>query len=230
MVMLLLPASHISGAPGVRTDSSFVTVRQFDAKRLQGYKADPDFVYNEEGGSVSPSWWQRFWIWVWSLFRGLQHSVFSTSNTFWNTIILLLAAGAVILLIVKMRGVDLSLLLSGKAKRVEVPYQESLENIHEISFDEEIDRSVRAGDFRFAVRLMYLKTLKRLNDAGRIKWEADKTNSDYIRELKQQEQRQQFSVLTREFEYVWYGSFPVDAAAFEKIRTSFTGFNKGAGR
>ncbi len=217
------PASR--GVP-VNADSGQVSIRKFDEKALREYRLDKDFNYNEDGGNVSPSLWQRFWAWFWSLLKETGISSIPGSSTFWKWFIITLASGVIIFAVIKFRGMDLSALFTGKPKSAEVPFSESLENIHEISFDEEIEKAIGNHDFRLAVRLLYLKTLKKLSDSGRIKWEPDKTNSTYINELRHPDQKQWFSVLTREFEYIWYGSFKVDSGGFEKIRASFIDFYK----
>jgi hypothetical protein len=45
-----------------------------------------------------------------------------------------------------------------------------------------------------------------------------------LNELADMDQRQSFSVLTRQFEYVWYGDFPVDSRSFQNINTLFHDF------
>jgi hypothetical protein len=107
-----------------------------------------------------------------------------------------------------------------------LPYSESLENIHDINFDGEIEKAVTQHNYRLAVRLLYLRCLKQLSDAELIKWQIDKTNSAYINELSNQEQRKVFKTLTLQFEYVWYGEFAIDAPVFKNINTLFQDFNK----
>ena len=117
-------------------------------------------------------------------------------------------------------------MIRGGARKVEVPYSESLENIHEINFDEEIEKAVALHNYRLAVRLLYLKCLKQLSDRNLIQWKIDKTNSAYIYELSDPNQRQTFSRLTRQFEFVWYGNFAIDQQAFGNINQMFQDFKK----
>ena len=51
------------------------------------------------------------------------------------------------------------------------------DTIYGIDFDAEISRARVAGDYRQAVRYLYLKTLRRLSDTGRIDWQPSKTPS-----------------------------------------------------
>ena len=113
-----------------------------------------------------------------------------------------------------------------KATTAPIPYSEFFEDINAINFDEEIENAIAKGNYRFAVRLLYLKCLKHLSNSGLIDWQIDKTNSAYISELKNQQQQDAFRMLTLQFEYVWYGEFLIDQQAFKTIDTSFRDFNK----
>jgi hypothetical protein len=114
----------------------------------------------------------------------------------------------------------------GEAAKVAVPYSESLEDIHGINFDAEVEKALAQHNYRLAVRLLYLKCLKQLSDKNLIQWEIDKTNTAYLYELKNNEQRQIFGLLTSRFEYVWYGNFPINKQAFSDIDLLFQNFKK----
>jgi hypothetical protein len=128
--------------------------------------------------------------------------------------------------IFKSLGIDLVKLLKGKSAKIAIPYSESLENIHEINFDGEIEKAIAQHNYRLAVRLLYLKCLKQLSDSELIRWQIDKTNSAYIYELTDPAQKQAFGTLTRQFEYVWYGNFFIDQQAFKMISLLFQNFKK----
>ena len=58
-----------------------------------------------------------------------------------------------------------------------------------------------------------------------IKWKKDKTNRNYLNELKALDIKNQFSQLTNIFERVWYGEVAVNEAIFTEIEGQFKGFN-----
>ena len=74
--------------------------------------------------------------------------------------------------------------------------------------------------------LCFGKSFRTKKDAELIEWQIDKTNSTYINELADQGQREAFGVLTRQFEYVWYGEFLIDGQVYKNINSSFQDFNK----
>lgn len=200
-----------------------VSIRQFDKDALNAFKADKDFRYGDLGGDISKSWWESFWESFWDLFEDNISN--ASSNSIFKYVFIALGCVALIFLLLKLSGMDSAYLFSGRSKQIDLPFQENLENIHEISFDESIDKALQNHDYRLAVRLLYLKSLKRLNDTGRIIWKPEKTNSAYVDELKIASQKQKFRALTHRFEYVWYGSFPVDREAYARISQSFLEFH-----
>jgi hypothetical protein len=212
----------VKEATVLKTDSSKLQIRNFNAASLNDYRQQRDFKYVEnstEGISLWDQFWRWFWYWIDNLLAG------RVTGSITKLLFILLGAAAIVFMILKVMGMDVMQIFTGKTSTIEIPYQESLENIHEISFEEEIEKAVSSRNFRLAVRLLYLNCLKRLSDAGAIQWKADKTNLAYLHELKNSEQQQKFGLLTRQFEYVWYGDFKVDQEHFQQIRNSFQQFN-----
>jgi hypothetical protein len=130
----------------------------------------------------------------------------------------------IVYIIFKLIGIDLLCIFKKNPSTIEVPYTESIENIHEINFDEAIENALLIKDYRLAVRLLYLRSLKQLSDSNLINWKLGKTNTAYLNEIADAEQRRQFSIVTRQFEYVWYGDFPVDGQSFQNINAIFQEF------
>ncbi len=208
----------------VSIDTARITVKNFNSAALKKFSGDKDFNYHGQAIGT-PSVWERFWNWVWqklsSLFSGIPYggAIFKYS-------LLALAVAGLIYIVFKALGVDAMQLFRGEAKKIEVPYTESLENIHEINFDAEIEKAISQHNYRLAVRLLYLRCLKQLSDKNLIHWQLDKTNAAYLFELTDAEQQQTFGVLTRQFEYVWYGDFFIDSEAFTSINLLFQNFKK----
>ncbi|MDF3078897.1 MAG: hypothetical protein K0S09_2786 [Sphingobacteriaceae bacterium] len=207
----------------IKADSSAVRARHFSEKEINEYKTSKDFdySYNDAPGA---SLWDRFWKWFWHLFDGVNSK--AIPGGFWKYLFLILGLSGLVYIVLKLMGMDALQLLTGKSKSIEIPYEESLENIHEISFDEEIERAVSNKNYRLAVRLLYLNCLKKLNDRGFINWQLDKTNAAYISEINHPDKQQQFKNLTLQFEYIWYGDFPVDGNGYQHVNNSFHDFNQ----
>ncbi len=206
-----------------RLDTSKIQIKKFDAAAVDKFRADKNFNYNEAQDDTSL--WTRFWAWVWDkLFGWLKYSRYG--GTILEYVLIAAAVGLLIYVVSKSLDIDPIKLWRGEARKVDMPYSESLENIHEISFDSEIEKAIAQNNYRLAVRLLYLKCLKQLSDTQLIQWQIDKTNAAYIHELTDPGQQQTFKLITRQFEYVWYGNFGIDKQAFSNIDALFQDFKK----
>jgi len=203
------------------SDSSKVDIRKFNPQQIKAYAARKEFIYIDEA-PANESVWSKFWRWFW---RSLEKVLVDKhTGPLIKYAAIAAAVALVIYIIFKATGMDLRAITSN-SKAVYVPYSESQENIHEIDFSEEINKAVTAGNYRLAVRLFYLRTLKKLNDNGMISWQPEKTNQTYIREIADPEKQQQFIGLTAQFEFIWYGEFFIDIEAFDHVKNAFERFN-----
>jgi hypothetical protein len=202
-------------------DSSKVIVRKFNEDQITSLSKQKEFIYDDVAPAKLNAW-QRFWQWFW---RMMGHMF--NGNNYGPVVKYLLIAIVIALLtyvVIKLMGLNLKM-LTGKSKKVDVPYGETLENIHEIDFDEQIDMALSNGNYRLGVRLLYLKTLKKLSDRQLIVWQPQKTNQAYVVELENENDRKAFGELTTKFEYIWYGEFHIDRSAFEQVHQSFLNFS-----
>lgn len=210
-------------------DSSKVAIKKIDEEAVNEYSKQRDFIYDD----VTPaglSWWDRFWMavgrWFAKLFSGGGKHLPNTGFLiFLKYAAIVLAVALIVFIVMKIFGLDLKF-LTGKSKTVDIPYEESLENIHEIDFEDHLENAINSGNYRLAVRLLYLKTLKHLTDRNLINWQPEKTNQTYVAELNNELYKTEFAGLTLQFEYIWYGDFYIDKASFEPINESFNQFNK----
>lgn len=205
-----------------KLDSSKIAVRKFSEEAISDYSKQQEFIYDD----VAPktiSVWDRFWRWIWSLINELLSG--KTSGSIIKYVLIGVVIALVVFLVIKLIGLDLKL-FTRKSKSLDVPFSETLENIHEIDFDEQLNIALQNKNYRLVVRLLYLKTLKQLTDKNLIDWQPEKTNQAYVQELSRQSYHQQFVALTYQFEYIWYGEFYIDQPTFESIHQSFEDFNQ----
>ncbi len=114
---------------------------------------------------------------------------------------------------------------AGSAEGDEMP-----EDIFAINYQKEIDKATAQGNFRLAVRMMYLRLLKGLSDKNIIQYKQDRTNLDYLVQVQKTPLYPHFFRLTRHFEYSWYGHFDVDQEAYRVIAKEFDQFERETGR
>jgi hypothetical protein len=110
---------------------------------------------------------------------------------------------------------------SKKAKTVAAG---EISDIQDINLDEKIQQALAAKDHRMAVRYMYLKALKLLNERQWIRYHADGTNFEYVNQMSGRKQASEFSYLTRIYDYVWYGEFAVTEDQFDIVYKNFSHF------
>ncbi|MEO6314833.1 MAG: DUF4129 domain-containing protein [Chitinophagaceae bacterium] len=206
----------------IRYDSAATDSRSFNASELNTYKADKDFQYNRYK-EPPRSLWDRFWDWFWNRI-GRILSTRGGAVAFKSTLTLL----AILVLgyfIYKVSGMGKAGLFKRNAG-TGMGYSVSDEDIHSINFDEAIDLAIQNNNYRLAVRLLYLQSLKKLADRNLINWQLNKTNIAYLQELQGSAQQPFFSNLTLQFENNWYGDLPITATEFEAVHQQFKQFNR----
>lgn len=108
-----------------------------------------------------------------------------------------------------------------KSKGTAIAAEYFKENIHELDFQHEILQAESSGNYRLAVRYLFLKQLKELTDKKIIEWNPEKTNRDYIAEIKDANKQADYLKTARIFDYVWYGEFAVSQSLYAKFREVF---------
>jgi len=204
----------------LRIDSAKITPSKFNKDSISSYKEQREFQYDEIG-QQQLSWWDKFWMWFWNLIGSLIQG--ATSNLISRYFFIGLGIALILYIVIKTIGAEN--IFRKKSKETILPYDVITENIHEIDYEQELQRLVAERKFRLAVRLLYLRALKKLSDAEIINWQPDKTNYNYLMEITKPELRNDFSKLTLQFDYIWYGDFPIDEVKFEPINQSFNQFN-----
>ena len=134
----------------------------------------------------------------------------------------------VALLIWLLSGSNISL-FRRSPNDIETGEEAAEENIFELNFEKEIQAAVASGNYRLGVRLMYLQVLRRMADRGIIRYTAEKTNSDYIFELASTKYYRDFARLTRNFDFIWYGKFPISPDSFSVLQKDFSSFKQSLG-
>ncbi len=107
------------------------------------------------------------------------------------------------------------------APSVEIDLQRIEENLQESEFDPLIRQAIATKQYALAIRLYYLASIKELSLKGKIQWKKDKTNREYVREMRTHRLFEPFRNTTTIFEKVWYGDAVLDEANFTMIQPAF---------
>ena len=109
--------------------------------------------------------------------------------------------------------------------QVDIEKEQSPEEI----LQRKLDECLAQGNYAFAVRLLYLQSLADLHRVKLIRWKKDKTNADYVAELRNTPFHKRFRDLTRWFEKSWYSTTPPDEASYRRLEPLFKAFRNEVG-
>lgn len=185
---------------------------------------DPDFNYETKAKEKNA--WERFkeWLAYW------YNKIFSVGNDTVSKqaveLILKILAVIVILiviyLIVKAIMNDEGRWVFGKSSDKKVIHYDEIEkNLHLVDFEKLIKEAVKTGENRLVIRYYYLWLLKKLAAKEIIEWDIEKTNSDYLYEIKNEKLRNDFAYLSYLYNYIWYGEFELGEETLSKAIQSF---------
>lgn len=96
----------------------------------------------------------------------------------------------------------------------------------DVYLDQQLQLAIREGNYRLAIRFLYLQSLNKLSERNWLQLSPDKTNYQYVRELAKPQLKNTFARITLHYEYAWYGDFVIEKNVFEPIRKEFDQFQQ----
>lgn len=144
-------------------------------------------------------------------------------RTWFQTLIWLVIIGCFVAAIIWfLAGSQVNIFRKKDTKSTGGENQETMpEDIFSIHYQQEIDQAMKAGNFRLAIRLMFLEMLKKMAERNLIHFKQDKTNLDYLMQLQPTVFYKSFFRITRNYEYSWYGEFNISREVFDRVRDDF---------
>lgn len=199
------------------------TPRAFSPNFKEKYRGD-EFVY--EVKPIDQTWWTRFVEWL----NNLWESIFgpgdeSGSSGKWTNRLIVTIACLVLLGVVYMIARAIlnkeGMWIFGRSRKNIAVQDGAVEDITQMDFGKLIGETKATADYRQAVRYYYLWVLKKLSAREIIDWHWDKTNTDYLYEIKDDALRGDFEYLSYLYDHSWYGEFPLDETSFGKAEKAF---------
>ena len=196
---------------------------QIDTLQLSAFQHDPQYDYDRElmGGSQNLLEWLSDVVsrWLFDTFDVVVSSDFVT----W----LLVMLGILVLaLIVWFLWYKHPRMFMKNEKDDALDYDVEEDTIYGVNFEAGIARALESQDYRQAVRLVYLQTLRYLEDEGRIEWQLSRTPSQYVRQVN----TPAFTSLSRHFINVRYGNFIATPDLYEQMKALQDEIMKGGAR
>lgn len=153
-----------------------------------------------------------------------QEQSFTAQPLFQTILWIIIITGFVVFLFMYLANSNISLFRRSSVVNVN---EEEIEetDIFSIEYQKEIGAAINSGDYRLAVRLLFLQLLRNLSDRNIIQYKSDSTNMDYLLQLRTTNLYSGFAWLARNYEYSWYGHFDIDKEKFDLIKKEFEKFD-----
>ena len=143
---------------------------------------------------------------------------FLSSAGFWQTllfiILFLLAIWIVYVLIKNRKPSDKKVVV----QNVENDWNPTI--ISKTELELLLEKAIEQENYRECVRIYFMFILKELTKNGSIKWRVEKTNYDYILEMRGKPNFQGFEETVRIYDIVWYGDYAINNDVFSRLQPS----------
>ena len=201
-----------------------------DSAQIVQWQSQQDFDYNRElvGGGTT------FYEWLMGKLRELLQDIF---GQMWNssfTSMFLVLLGVTVLAAIGLYLWRYHPSLFRGKDSLQTADGEEEDTIYGVDFEASIRQAVGRADWREAIRLRYLQTLKALSDNGQIDWQPFKTPTQYVREMASLPHQPTpntqhptpntlparaaaMRALTTHFLRVRYGNFPATQELYDEV-------------
>lgn len=210
-------------------DDSPVNKALIKEKNIRDFQKNKEFNYKE--AVPEDTWWSRLKQKINDMYRAFMRWLTGGEEAvgIWRFIVeilpYLLLIGFIALIVWIFMRMDSGALLMERIKAPETLLSDDEELIQRQDLQQLIDQALASGNYRLAVRFYYLLVLQKMSGKDLIDWQVQKTNHEYISEIEDLSLRNQFTKVTDIYDYIWYGNFEVDEAAFAKAESSFKTIN-----
>lgn len=190
-----------------------------DTAQIAVWQSDPAYDYNRE--LITPE--INFFEWINQRFGELLRKIFGGHfSEQYSELVLICIAIVILLLIIwfvyrKRPGLFM------RSPKSALPYTVEEDTIYGVDFPGGIADALAHSDYREAIRLLYLQTLKYLSDTKRIDWQPYKTATQYNGEVRMPA----FRELTNHFLRVRYGNFEATEQLFRIMQALQAEIRKG---
>ena len=163
--------------------------------------------------------------------KELKQKTSITEQTWFKTLMwFIIIGGFAVALMLYLSDSNIGLFRKKVREFSDEKQEEETDNIFEINYKVRIDKAVKDANYRLATRLMFLQMLKTMAGKKLIHYKQDHTNFDYLVQLRNTTHYNDFFRITRDYEYTWYGNFPVNEKEWNVIKTDFEKFDNTLAR
>ena len=190
-----------------------------DTAQIAVWQSDSAYGYNRELMTTEINVFE----WLFQRFGEFMRKIFGSRFAEEYSGLILVCIAIVILLLIIWFVYKKRPELFIRSRKNVLPYTIEEDTIYGIDFQKGITDALSHADYREAIRLLYLQTLKQLSDEGRIDWQLYKTPTQYIYEVR----TTTFRELTNHFLRVRYGNFEATETIFRTMQALQDEIGKG---
>jgi len=208
----------------VQYDKGTVYKRSFNIQDLDAFKQQDAFNYEVVIEKHDPTMLERLLAWLKRIALNFLEWIFGVERATGIFAIIFrvlpyLVAGLVLFLLLKFfLKVNSNALVNLAPNRSIVDFVDAEDLINKPNIQALIDSAIAENNFRLAIRYHYILMLQHLNASKSIVWEQQKTNVDYIKEIKNTDIKSDFKYLTWVYDMIWYGNFEIKQPDFIKVQ------------
>ena len=195
------------------------SLRKVPDSRVAAYQQDPDFAYANDSAywkinpEKSPEWGDH-------LFKFLFSKPFRSS--LFLLFLLFLSYG-----IYRLAKENSFIWFSRRQKPVQHPdSMQDPADIAETDLEEAIRKYSETGNYRMAIRYMYLRMICFAAEKKATGFRASATNADMVRAFQDPQQAGDFRFLATAYEYIFYGGFIPNREQFDLLQNKFNRFQQ----
>jgi hypothetical protein len=201
-------------------DSSYLNtyaLREVSHSKVNNYLTDPDYEYAND-----PEYWEK---------DKVQNN--SGPSSFWNFlrnktfqwVLFLGVIGVIIYGIFLLARENNFRWFSRISKQITEGEPDSLLR-GPVDYDEAIRKYQAEGNYRFAIRYLFLRLIHSVADKNIIQIKDSTTNTEIGRAFGQHPLASQFRYLASAYEYVYFGEFNLNKEKFDSLKMKFELFQE----
>jgi hypothetical protein len=189
-------------------------IRQVPGEQVKVYLKNPDYAY-----ANNPSYWEK---------EAPQNPGYL--NRFLNSrllawFLLLAVTGIVFYGIYLLAKENSFSWFTGNTNKI-ISETDDHPDDHKQDYDGLIRKYQEEGNYRMAVRYMYLRLIHTAGKKGGIPFRASSTNAEILRAFGNHPQAGEFRILARAYEYIFYGGFLPEQELFDTLKNKFEAFQQ----
>ena len=174
----------------------------------------PEFTWQESAPNPVDTWLQQIWEainrWLNDIFGERSFSIPLNQN--WITLVASLLLATIFYFVFRTLFIDFT-----KETRLRNEGEDVSEPITSEAAFEKAQILSRGGDYRSAVRYLYLSALLIMDERGVLRYDRSKTNREYLRSVsKSPELSEPLEEVIEVFDNVWYGYHPLEGDSFKQ--------------